>query len=56
MTQVIEETQSTALPPTPPPHDIHAHKPHGKRFGNLPLAEQLLIGRRAFDNQPDYLK
>jgi len=50
MTQVIEETQSTALPPTPPPHDIPAHKTRGKKFGNLPLAEQLLIGRRAFDN------
>jgi len=50
MTEVIDNTQTTALPPTPPPQDIHAHHSNGKRFKDLPLAEQLLIAKRAYDN------
>lgn len=50
MTQVIDNTQTTALPPTPPPQDIHAKKTHGKHFNKLPLAEQLFIAGRALDN------
>ena len=50
MTQVIEETQSTALPPTPPPHDINARTNYGKPFNKLPLSEQLLIAGRVLDN------
>jgi len=50
MTEVIDNTQTTALPPTPPPQDTNANKAYGKSFSNLPIAEQLLIGQRAYTN------
>lgn len=49
MTEILDDPLSTALPPTPPIHDTHA-KRNGKAFGNLPIAERLLITRRALEN------
>ena len=50
MTQNDVETVTTALPPLPPPQDIHARKTNGKKFSDLPLAEQFIIARRVLDN------